>query len=228
MRYSRQTMLAEIGICGQEKLHNSSMLVIGAGGLGSPLLMYLVSAGVGRISLVDDDVVNISNLQRQILYTEKDLGFSKAEKAFDRLKAINSECEITFYKERLTADNAEIIAKGHDIIIDGSDNLITRYVIDDVSCKLGIPYLYGAVSGWKGQFSLFNTKNSGSYSDLFPEFDSQADHAAVGVIGCAVGITASFMASEAIKYVLGIKSEAVGCLFIVDAMSNTLDKIKIF
>lgn len=228
MRYSRQTMLAEIGKYGQEKLRNSSMLVVGAGGLGSPLLMYLVSAGVGRISLVDDDKVSISNLQRQILYAENDLGFSKAERAFNRLKAMNSDCNITFHNERFTSENAERIATGHDIIIDGSDNLSTRYVLDNVSKKLNIPYLYGAVSGWRGQFSLFNTEKSGSYSDLFPDFDSQADTVAVGVVGCAVGITASFMAAEAIKYVLGIESDAVGHLVMIDSMNNTIDKVKMF
>ncbi len=169
IRYERQTVVAGIGEEGQLRLKRAAVIVIGAGGLGSPLLMYLAAAGIGKITVVDHDVVSISNLQRQILYVTADLSRYKAEAAAERLQQINPWCEVTAICERLTPDNAGKLIAGHDIAVDCSDNYDARYALSDAVVKAGIPMVYGAVTEFIGQASLFNYRGGPSYRELFPE-----------------------------------------------------------
>ena len=170
MRYDRQTILPEIGEEGQKKLLDAKVLIVGVGGLGSPIALYLAGAGVGCIGLVDDDVVSISNLQRQVLYSEKELGKSKAVCAAERLSALNSEIKIQPYSTRLTGDNAFDIIGEYDMVVDGCDNFATRYLINDICIQQGKPYIYGAICGFEGQVSVFNFgKRKKNYRDLYTD-----------------------------------------------------------
>lgn len=161
-RYTRQTGLPEIGEAGQEKLRRARVLLVGVGGLGAPISLYLTGAGIGHLGIIDDDVVSVSNLHRQVLYTEEEVGQPKAECAARRLRALNSDVEVTPYACRLTEANAEEIIRQYDLVVDGCDNYATRYLIDDVTARLGIPYIYGAVRGYEGQASVFNLRGGGS------------------------------------------------------------------
>lgn len=156
MRYDRQMILPEIGEDGQQKLKQAKVLIVGVGGLGSPIALYLTGAGVGCIGLVDDDVVSISNLQRQVLYSEKELGKPKAICAAERLSALNSEITIRTYPTRLTEENAQEIISQYDIVVDGCDNFSTRYLINDICAEMGKVYVYGAICGFEGQVSVFH------------------------------------------------------------------------
>lgn len=156
MRYDRQMILPEIGEDGQQKLKQAKVLIVGVGGLGSPIALYLTGAGVGCIGLVDDDVVSISNLQRQVLYSEKELGKPKAICAAERLSALNSEITIRTYPIRLTEENAQEIISQYDIVVDGCDNFSTRYLINDICAEMGKVYVYGAICGFEGQVSVFH------------------------------------------------------------------------
>lgn len=156
MRYDRQMILPEIGEDGQQKLKQAKVLIVGVGGLGSPIVLYLTGAGVGCIGLVDDDVVSISNLQRQVLYSEKELGKPKAICAAERLSALNSEITIRTYPIRLTEENAQEIISQYDIVVDGCDNFSTRYLINDICAEMGKVYVYGAICGFEGQVSVFH------------------------------------------------------------------------
>ncbi|MDO4790495.1 MAG: HesA/MoeB/ThiF family protein, partial [Porphyromonas sp.] len=218
-RYQRQIMLPEVGIAGQQRLADRRVLVVGAGGLGAPILYYLVASGVGHVGIVDFDTVSPSNLQRQILYQEKDLGKPKAITAVERLRRLNSDCSLTAYNERFSIENAERIASGYDLIIDGCDNLATRYLMDQTAETLSIPYLYGAVSEFVGQTSLFHYKGCGGYRDLFADFDASTDGSAVGIIGATAGFTGALMASEAIKILLGLPSALAGKLFRINGLT---------
>lgn len=156
MRYDRQMILPEIGEDGQQKLKQAKVLIVGVGGLGSPIALYLTGAGVGCIGLVDDDVVSTSNLQRQVLYSEKELGKPKAICAAERLSALNSEITIRTYPIRLTEENAQEIISQYDIVVDGCDNFSTRYLINDICAEMGKVYVYGAICGFEGQVSVFH------------------------------------------------------------------------
>ena len=155
-RYNRQIILPELGENGQEKLKNAKVLIVGVGGLGSPIALYLTGAGVGNIGLIDDDVVSESNLQRQVLYSEAEVGMPKAIQAQKRLNALNSQIKIDAYNTRLTKENAEEIIGKYDIVVDGCDNFKTRYIINDTCVKLGKTYVYGAIRAFDGQVSVFN------------------------------------------------------------------------
>lgn len=216
VRYARQMMMPEIGQGGQEHLSTRAALVVGAGGLGSPILQYLVASGVGRIGIVDQDCLELSNLNRQVLYNHQDLGQEKARLAKQKLAGLNEHCQITAYPYRLTEANALATASTYDIIIDASDNLETRYLLDDTAQKLGIPYLYGAVEGFVGQTSLFHYEGAGSYRSLFPSYDATTDSLAVGVIGATAGVLGSLMAMETIKVLLGLPSSLAGQLLHFD------------
>lgn len=216
VRYARQIMMPELGKEGQARLARSSALVVGAGGLGAPLLQYLVASGVGRIGIVDSDSVELSNLNRQVLYTEADLGRQKATAATARLALQNSACDLRAYALRLDRENAVGIASGYDLLIDASDNLATRYLLDATAQALGIPYLYGAVEGFVGQSSLFHYAGAGAYRDLFPDYAPEADARPVGVIGATAGVLGSLMATEAIKVLLGMPSSLAGKLLRFD------------
>ena len=168
-RYNRQIILPELGESGQEKLKNAKVLIVGVGGLGSPIALYLTGAGVGNIGLIDDDVVSESNLQRQVLYSETEIGLPKAVQAQKRLNALNSQIKIDAYNTRLTKDNAEEIIGKYDIVVDGCDNFNTRYIINDTCVKLGKTYVYGAIRAFDGQVSVFNYQGGKNYRDLFPD-----------------------------------------------------------
>ena len=169
MRYARQTMLPEIGEEGQKKLSQAKVLIIGVGGLGSPISIYLTGAGVGTIGLMDDDKFSVSNLQRQILYTEDEVGKSKVFCAEKRLKKLNNDICVIAYEEKLTKENAQSIIAEYDIVVDGCDNFNTRYIISDACEALKKVYVYGAICAFDGQVSVFDYKKGYSYRDLYPD-----------------------------------------------------------
>lgn len=201
-RYDRHIRLSEIGWEGQSKLKQASVLLIGVGGLGSPIALYLAAAGVGHIGLVDDDRVSLSNLQRQVLYTESEVGELKVECARRRLLLANSQMKVTIWPVRLTSTNAPDIFAGYDLVIDGCDNFETRYVIDHYSKKLQIPYVYGSIGEFQGQVSVFNHAGAYSYADLFPE-PQTTPAVAKGVMGVVPGVVGTLQAAEAIKLITG-------------------------
>lgn len=201
-RYDRHIRLSEIAWEGQQKLRDASVLLIGVGGLGSPIALYLAAAGVGRIGLVDDDCVSISNLQRQVLYTEAEVGERKVECARRRLLQANSQLIVDIYPVRFSETNAAEILKQYDVVIDGCDNFETRYVIDRWSKQLQIPYIYGSIGEFQGQVAVFNMAGSYSYADLFPEIH-QPESVAKGVMGVVPGVVGTLQAAEAIKLITG-------------------------
>ena len=218
-RYNRHIILPEIGIEGQTKLCKSKVLVIGAGGLGSPVLAYIGAAGIGSIGIVDDDTVSLSNLQRQILYKTKEIGQLKADKAKERLLENNPNIDIQVFNTRFTLDNAIDIAKKYDIIVDCTDNYDSRYIIDSASKQLGIPMVYGSISKFSGQVSVFNYNSSKSYKDLFSEkpIVDENEESRLGVLGVLPGIVGSIQANEVIKIVLNMESILVNKLFLLDS-----------
>ncbi len=221
MRYERQIILPEIGTEGQEKLRISKVLIIGVGGLGSPISLYLTGAGVGTIGLIDDDVVSISNLQRQILYSEKEVGEKKVHFAKKRLKELNSEVTINAYPYRLTQENAQDLISQYDVIVDGSDNYSTRYLINDTCVLLNKPYVYGAISGLEGQVSVFNHKNNPTnYRDLYPDEEEMTQIIPFkGVMGITPGVVGSVEASEVIKIICDFGEILSGKLWTIDLRS---------
>lgn len=217
-RYDRQTMLPEIGNNGQEKLRKASVLVVGVGGLGSPIALYLTAAGIGTLGIIDNDTVSLTNLQRQVLYTENELGEAKVACARKNLLALNSEVAINAYPFNLTAENAEELIGLYDVIVDGCDNFATRYLINDTCVKLGKPYIYGAIYGWEGQVSVFNHKSGKSYRDLYPDEEGMINMAPPdkGVIGITPAITGSVQASEVIKLICEAGNLLDGKLWNID------------
>ncbi|HZJ36747.1 MAG TPA: ThiF family adenylyltransferase [Gillisia sp.] len=221
-QYSRHLLLDEIGEAGQLKLKQAKVLVIGAGGLGCPILKYLTAAGVGRIGIVDDDTVAQSNLQRQILYTQEDIGKSKAEIAADRLQLLNPFIQFDVHKTRLTKDNALILFEAYDIIVDGTDNFPSRYLINDASVLLDKPVSFGSIHKFTGQVAVFNFKNGPTYRCLYPT--PPAPHevpncSAIGVLGVLPGIIGSLQANEVLKMILGLGTVLSGRLLTFDALS---------
>ncbi|MGB2983267.1 MAG: molybdopterin-synthase adenylyltransferase MoeB [Candidatus Bipolaricaulia bacterium] len=229
-RYLRHLVLPEIGVDGQRRLKAARVLVVGAGGLGSPVLMYLAAAGVGAIGIVDSDVVEFSNLQRQIVHDETSLGRPKAESARDRLLDLNSKIEITPYEEVFSSSSAERIASGYDLIIDGTDNFPTRYLINDVCLKLGIPFVYGAIFRMEGQVSVFCRPDGPCYRCVFPDPpppDSVMTCVEAGVLGVVTGTIGTLQATEAIKLILGLGNTLSGRLLIYDACEMRFESILI-
>jgi adenylyltransferase/sulfurtransferase len=227
-RYQRQLIIPEVGEAGQEKLKQARVLVTGAGGLGSPVLMYLAAAGVGTIGIIDSDTVSISNLQRQVLYVTGDNGRVKADAAAKRISLLNPLIRVISYPVRLTVENAPDILAGYDIAVDCSDNFATRYLLSDATHNAGIPMVYGAVYQFMGQASVFNYKGGPSYRDLFPEEmhlsgDNQADPP--GVIGVLPGIIGSVQACEVIKIITGAGDILSGRLLQADALSLQVELI---
>ena len=221
LRYDRHISLPQVGLDGQRKLNESSVLCIGAGGLGSPILMYLTAAGIGRIGIVDFDEVDLSNLQRQILHSEDEVGSKKVQSAKHRLQQLNSEVEIETYEEMLTAQNAKSIIEGWDLVIDGTDNLPTRYLVDDCCRLLDKPWVYGSIYRFEGQVSVFNYNNGPCYRDLFPTPpppNSVPSCAEGGVLGILPGVIGSIQATEAIKMILGIGDVLSGRLLIYNSL----------
>ena len=189
-RYNRQIILPELGEEGQQRIQRAKVLIVGVGGLGSPVALYLTGAGVGTIGLMDDDVVSISNLQRQILYSEAEVGMPKAIQAKKRLEALNSSIQINAYPNRLTTENAAGIISQYDIVVDGCDNFATRYLINDTCVQLGKIYVYGAIRAFDGQVSVFNYQGGPDYRHFFPDEDEMLSmpHPPKGVLGVTPGI----------------------------------------
>lgn len=224
-RYHRQIILPEFGEAGQQKLLKAKVLVIGAGGLGCPALQYLTAAGVGTIGIVDDDVVALNNLHRQVLYSVNDIGLSKAERAADILRQLNPTIKISAYNERLTTQNTLTLFDEFDIIIDGTDNFSTRYMINDACVLLNKSLVYGAISQFEGQVSFYRNQNKDdvNYRDLFPDPPKEGEVlncAEAGVLGVLPGIIGTLMANEAIKFITGMGELLVNQLFTYNALSN--------
>lgn len=234
-RYARHFVLPEFGMEGQEKLKRSSVLVVGAGGLGCPLLLYLSAAGVGRIGIVDDDVVDESNLQRQVLYTVEDLGKSKAETAREKLLALNPHIRIDVYKERFMPDNALELVSQYDIVADGTDNFPTRYLVNDACVLSDKINVYASIFRFEGQVSVFNFLNKDgsrgpNYRDIFPDPpppELVPNCAEGGVLGVLPGIIGSIQANEVIKVLTGIGEPLSGRLFLFDTASFSTRTLKI-
>lgn len=229
-RYSRHLLLPEIGIEGQKKLKAARVLIVGAGGLGSPASLYLAGAGVGHLGLVDADIVNLSNLQRQILHGTAALGHPKVESARKRLLDFNPDICVDIHSEVFTADSAERIVNGYDLIIDGTDNFPTRYLINDVSLRLGIPFIYGAIFRMEGQASVFCTEGGPCYRCVFPTPpapESVMTCSEAGVLGVVPGLIGTIQATEAIKWILGLGTSLAGRLLTYDAAGMYFDSISI-
>ena len=232
-RYSRQLLMPNFGLEGQERLKSSRVLVIGAGGLGCPVLEYLVGAGVGVIGIVDGDMVSFNNLHRQILYSENDLGKLKAECASRILKEKNSTVKFNIYPFFLSTSNALDLSSQYDILVDCTDNFASRYLINDLAVLNGLPVVYGSVHQFEGQVSVFNLKTdqgfSPNYRDLFPvppAAGTVQDCAEGGVLGVLPGIIGSLQALEVIKIITRLGDSLAGQLLLFDALDNTYRKIK--
>ncbi len=221
-------MLAEIGEEGQQRLREASILLVGVGGLGSPIALYLAAAGVGRIGVVDDDVVSESNLQRQVLYRECEVGEPKVECAKRRLLSQNSELRVDTYKMRFDVSTAAEIAAPYDIVVDGCDNFKTRYVIDDICAAQGKPYVYGSIEAFRGQVSLFNYRDGMRYRDLFPDEEALCakPHPPVGVMGVMPGVVGCVEASEVIKIVTGCGEPLRNRLYTIDLLTMQSDLLE--
>lgn len=230
LRYSRHLLIPEVGLEGQKKLKASSVLVIGTGGLGSPVAMYMAAAGVGRIGLVDYDVVDFSNLQRQVIHGTSKINQLKVESAKERLLDINPAIQVETYNEPYTSANALRITQGYDLVIDGTDNFPTRYLVNDVCVKLGIPNVYGSIFRFDGQLSVFDAEHGPCYRCLFPEPPPPGlvpSCAEGGVLGVLPGIIGSMQASEGLKLLLGIGQPMIGKLMLLNALDMRVDFVKL-
>lgn len=229
-RYSRHLLIPDVGLEGQRKLKAASVLVIGTGGLGSPVALYLAAAGVGRIGLVDYDLVDLSNLQRQIIHGESRLGDLKIESARDRLLDLNSEIQVDIYNEYITSNNAFEIAEPYDLIIDGTDNFPTRYLVNDLCVLTGKPNVYGSIFRFDGQASVFFAEQGPCYRCLFPEPPPPGlvpSCAEGGVLGVLPGVIGSIQATEALKLILGIGEPLIGKLLLYDALDMSFQTVKL-
>ena len=228
-RYSRHLLIPEVGEEGQQKLLDSKMLLIGAGGLGSPAALYLAAAGVGTLGIVDDDVVDETNLQRQVIHSTDRLGESKAESAKRTIEALNPDVTVELFRERLTSENADrILGGGWDVILDGADNFPTRYLLNDASVWHGVPVVHGSIFRFEGQATVFKPHEGPCYRCLFPQPpppELAPSCAEGGVLGVLPGIVGSLQANEAIKLALGIGEPLVGRLLLFDALSTTFTEI---
>ena len=224
-RYNRHLILDEIGEEGQQRLLNAKVLVVGAGGLGAPVLQYLCAAGVGTIGIMDADSVSLSNLQRQLLYTENEIGESKVEKSKARLNQINSDVQIESYSFFLKESNADEIIGEYDIVVGATDNFQSRKCIDKVTQKQGKAFVHASIGEFEGQVSVFNFKNGPSYLNLFPDVPDQAD-LPMGVLGVLPGIIGSLQACEVLKIILNIGDVLSGKLLIYDALKNKMNIVE--
>ena len=219
-RYQRQALLTEIGEEGQFKLQKAHVLIVGVGGLGCPVALYLAGAGVGHIGLADDDVVSIHNLHRQILYNESDIGLPKAECAVRHLHARNSDIEVKAYPVRLTSDNAEQLIAEYDIIVDGCDNHATRYLISDICHRLKKTYVYAAIGAFQGQVAILcHPENAATYRTLFPDEVMGTVQAEKGVIGTTPAVVGSIVANEVLKLIIGYGETLVNRMWYIDLLT---------
>jgi adenylyltransferase/sulfurtransferase len=229
-RYSRHLIIPDVGMDGQKRLKNAKVLVVGAGGLGSPALLYLAAAGVGTLGIIDFDVVDESNLQRQIIHGQSDVGRPKAESARDSIKEVNPNTKVILHQDRLESDNALEIFADYDLILDGTDNFATRYLVNDAAVLLNKPYVWGSIYRFDGQVSVFWNEYGPQYRDLYPEppppgmVPSCAEGGVLGVLCASIG---SVMVNEAIKLITGIGEPLVGRLLIFDALEMTWREVKV-
>ncbi len=230
-RYSRHVLIPEVGEAGQLKLLETSILLIGAGGLGSPAALYLAAAGVGRLGIVDDDVVDESNLQRQVLHSTARLGDLKARSAKRTLEELNPDVRVVTFEERLTSDNVDaIMEQGWDVIVDGADNFPTRYLLNDASVWYGVPVVHGSIFRFEGQATVFKPHEGPCYRCLFPQPpppELAPSCAEGGVLGVLPGVIGSLQANEAIKLALGIGEPLVGRLLLFDALATSFTEVAI-
>ncbi len=227
-RYKRHLILPDVGEEGQEKLKNGRVLVVGAGGLGSPVCLYLAAAGVGTIGIADFDRVDISNLQRQVLYCEKDVGKRKAEAAAERLRQMNSTLKVLTYGDGVTKENISQIIEDYDVIVDASDNFRTRYLLSDACVRMGKPDVYGAICEFSGQVTVF-TKDGPCLRCLSPdEPETEVPEASgFGVLGAIPGVIGCIQAAEVLKLLLGTGDSLVGRMLFVDLKSMNFDEMEI-
>jgi len=231
-RYARHLVLPEVGFSGQQKLMHARVVLIGAGGLGAPIALYLAAAGVGKLTIVDDDVVERSNLQRQVIHADARIGMRKVDSARAALNALNPSAHVDTVPERLCAANVEELLDGHDVIVDGADNFPARYLLSAASLRLGLPLVYGAVHRFSGQVSVFDPRrvDSPCYRCLFPQPPSAAEApncSEAGVLGVMPGIAGLLQANEVLKLVLGIGETLVGRLLCHDALAGTFRELKL-
>jgi molybdopterin/thiamine biosynthesis adenylyltransferase len=218
-RYARHLVLREVGGAGQQALKRALVLVVGAGGLGAPVALYLAAAGVGRLRIVDPDAVDVSNLQRQVLFETADVGQAKVEAAGRRLKALNPHVEVEGARERLTAENALDLMAGVDLTLDGTDDFATRFAVNAACVASGVPLVSGAIGRWTGQVGVFAGRPC--YRCLVPEVPPEAETCvAVGVVGALAGVIGAMMATEAVKLIAGAGEPLTGRLLVYDALAS--------
>ena len=229
-RYSRHTLIPEIGVAGQLKLLSAKVLCIGAGGLGSPSSMYLAAAGVGTIGVVDDDVVDASNLQRQILHSTERLGTPKVESAEQTIRGLNPDVKVEKHRTRLDSTNALELMRGYGVIIDGADNFATRYLVNDAALRLGVPVVHASIFRFEGQITVFPGGGSPCYRCLYPQpppAEEAPSCAEAGVLGVLPGIMGVLQATEAIKLLLGLGEPLAGRLIVYDALKTRFRELKL-
>jgi adenylyltransferase/sulfurtransferase len=229
-RYSRHLIIPEIGALGQRRLKNAKVLVIGAGGLGSPALLYLAAAGVGTLGIIDDDAVDLSNLQRQVIHGVQDVGRPKIESARDSIAALNPLVDVRLHNVRLDASNALELFAGYDLILDGADNFATRYLVNDAAAILGKPYVWGSIFRFDGQVSVFWEKHGPTYRDLYPEAPPAGSVPSCGeggVFGMLCAAVGSLMVTEAVKLITGVGRSLLGRVALYDALGGSWREIRV-
>jgi molybdopterin/thiamine biosynthesis adenylyltransferase/rhodanese-related sulfurtransferase len=230
MRYSRHTLIPEVGVAGQLKLLGAKVLCIGAGGLGSPSSMYLAAAGVGTIGIVDDDVVDASNLQRQILHSTERINTPKVESAEQTITGLNPDVKVNKHRTRLDSTNALELIRGYHVIVDGADNFATRYLVNDAALRLGVPVVHASIYRFEGQITVFPASGSPCYRCLYPQpppAEEAPSCAEAGVLGVLPGVMGVLQATEAIKLVLGIGDTLAGRLLVYDALKTRFRELKL-
>jgi molybdopterin/thiamine biosynthesis adenylyltransferase/rhodanese-related sulfurtransferase len=229
-RYSRHLLLPEVGMEGQQKLLDAKVLLLGAGGLGSPAALYLAAAGVGTLGIVDDDVVDVSNLQRQVIHTTDRVGVSKVDSAEETIKALNPDVDVVKHKLRIGPDNIMDVLPNYDIVVDGLDNFPTRYLLNDASVRMRIPVVSAAILGFDGQLSVFSPYDGPCYRCLFPvppPAELAPSCGANGVLGVLPGTMGLLQATEVIKLILGVGEPLIGRLLMYDALAATVTEVKV-
>jgi molybdopterin/thiamine biosynthesis adenylyltransferase/rhodanese-related sulfurtransferase len=226
-RYNRQIILPEVGINGQQKLQQAKVLIIGAGGLGAAVLPYLAAAGIGEIGIIDDDRIEVTNLQRQVIYKSSSVGKSKVLEAAAMALELNPSIKINAITEKLDSKNAISLFEHYDIMVDATDNLTTKYLINDACCVTNKPFVYGSIYKFEGQVSVFNYENGPTYRCLFPEENNEVRNCNdAGVMGLSVGIIGMFQANEVLKMVLGIGELLFGKLLVYNMLNNEQQKFE--
>ena len=229
-RFSRHLILPQVGVEGQTRIRAAKVAVIGAGGLGSPVILYLAAAGVGNLTVIDDDIVDVTNLQRQVLHDSQSIGRPKVDSARDRIEALDPDICVTTFNQRMTTDNALEILKGHDVVVDGSDNFPTRYLINDACEILDIPWIYGSIHRFEGQMSVFNHRGGPGYRDIFPRPpppEMAPSCAEAGVLGVLPGVIGSLQANEVLKIIMDIGNVLSGILMLYDALEMRFRGLKV-